>query len=147
MPSSQENHNHIYDIFNRHSLRSSEQRIIIYDYLLKNRIHPGAETIYRHLHVLHPTLSLTTVYNTMKAFHAHGLVTMINIEGGEVRYDVNTSFHAHFKCCRCGKLFDMPAMDEQKLLQGMPEGFKVDATHIDFYGLCPQCSAENAAQK
>ncbi|MBO7741907.1 MAG: transcriptional repressor [Victivallales bacterium] len=140
-------HAHIYDVFTRHGLRASEQRIVIYDYLLKNRIHPGAEAIYRHLHKLHPSLSLTTVYNTMKAFHTHGMVTLVTIEGGEVRYDVNTDFHAHFKCTGCGKLFDMPPMQDIRFLQDVPEGFEISATHVDLYGLCSECSKAEKTQK
>lgn len=129
----------IIGIFKSKGLRGSEQRIAIYDFLLKNRIHPGAEEIFKFLQNQHPTLSLTTVYNTLKAFEAHGLVTPITIENGELRYDVNVSFHAHFKCRKCQRLFDVdsPTMDMQK---EMPTGFKVEAVHLDYYGICPDCA-------
>ena len=127
-------------IFEKYGLRLSLPRLVIYDYLLKNRVHPGAEAIYRQLHEEHPTLSLTTVYNTLKAFHAHGVVKLIRVEGGELRYDVNTQFHAHFKCYRCGRLFDMPSPNEKSILKRLPPGFRVSDTSVDFHGLCQECA-------
>ncbi len=117
-------------------IRPSEPRICIYEYLWENRVHPGAEGIYKQLSPLHPTLSLTTVYNTLKLFAKHGIVQVLTIESGELRYDIRTDFHAHFKCRKCGKVTDLmlPMPD----LTPSPD-FQVEHTVLDFYGTCPEC--------
>ena len=44
------------------------QRIAIMEYLMDNPIHPSADDIYTALSPSMPTLSKTTVYNTLKLF-------------------------------------------------------------------------------
>ncbi len=125
-------------------LRPSEQRIAVYSYLLENRIHPCAEGIYQALSPQYPTLSRTTVYNTLKSFEESGLVMRLTIEDGEVRYDVNTIFHAHFKCEHCKSVTDFfPAGFEEKIPHP-GNGYEVSQIRLDFYGTCPACSERKA---
>ncbi|EJX04128.1 iron uptake regulatory protein [gut metagenome] len=63
-----------------HGVKPSVQRIAIMDYLLKNRTHPTAEEIYSALVNLIPTLSKTTVYNTLKLFVEQGAALMLTID-------------------------------------------------------------------
>lgn len=121
------------------SIRPSEPRICIYEFLLANRIHPGAEEIHKLLHADHPTLSLTTVYNTLKLFAEHKLVQVLTIESGELRYDINTDFHAHFKCRSCGKVHDL--FIEQPSIAIDPR-YQVEGLCLDFYGICPVCAGK-----
>ena len=88
-------------------LRPSEPRIAVLAFLMKNRIHPVAETIYKSLAPEYPTLSRTTVYNTLKLFEENKIVMPLTIEDGELRYDINTSFHGHFKCRKCHIVTDI----------------------------------------
>ena len=47
------------------NIRPSHQRIKVMEFLLKNKIHPTVDYIYNELHEEIPTLSKTTVYNTL----------------------------------------------------------------------------------
>ena len=119
-------------------IRPSEPRICIYEYLERHRIHPGAEEIYKAMLPDHPTLSLTTVYNTLKLFAEHGLVQVLTIESGELRYDIRTDFHAHFQCRGCGCVSDL----DLKIPEVQPDsGYLVERHCLDFYGLCPSCNS------
>lgn len=122
-------------------IHSSHQRIAIMDYLLKNCTHPTAEEIYSALSPKMPTLSLTTVYNTLKLFAEHNAVQAINIEGKNTRYDACTEPHAHFQCTRCGKVFDIP-LPTHAMCSNNPHlsGFEIQSTQIYHKGLCPQCA-------
>lgn len=126
-------------ILKKHDLRPSSPRITIYSYLLAHLIHPGADTIYRALLPENPTLSLTTVYNTLKLFVQYGLVTPLTIEDGEVRYDVNTAFHAHFKCRVCGGVSDFFSAEFESGIPHPAPEYLVESVHLDFYGVCPHC--------
>lgn len=51
-----------------HNIKPSMQRIAIMQYLMEHPIHPSADDIYTALSPSMPTLSKTTVYNTLKLF-------------------------------------------------------------------------------
>ena len=120
-------------------LRPSEPRIAVLAFLMKNRIHPVAETIYKSLAPEYPTLSRTTIYNTLKLFEENKIVMPLTIEDGELRYDINTSFHGHFKCRKCHSVTDIFLNDPSARIPMPENGCKVESIHLDFYGLCNEC--------
>ena len=120
----------------------SPQRIAVYGFLKTHPIHPTAERIMRELRPRLPTLSLTTVYNTLKLFVSKKLVSEVIIEDGELRFDADLKDHAHFKCTSCSEVFDLFPEGEKMDTSGLPrlpEGFTVDSVHICFRGRCSSC--------
>ncbi len=119
-------------------IRLSHQRLKVLEYLTQNYIHPTADQIYTGLHDEVPTLSKTTVYNTLNSLAEAGLVRVINIEDNETRYDIVVDNHGHFKCESCKKIFDfnidIDSFDTHDLY-----GFKIADKNIYFKGICPQC--------
>lgn len=83
----------------KHGIKPSLQRIAIAEYLMENRTHPTADEIYNALSVSVPTLSKTTVYNTLRLFAEQNAVLSLVIDEKNVRFDIDTSCHAHFQCC------------------------------------------------
>lgn len=122
-----------------HGISPSEQRIAVYDFLLRNHIHPTVDTIYRRLAPDHPTLSRTTVYNTLKLLAEKDLVLVLTIENGELRYDGNTTPHAHFKCNACDGIWDFFNVANPNPPDDCGEGFVFTSTQVNFYGTCPHC--------
>ena len=128
----------IADRLESRKIRPSLQRMAVYDFLLKNPVHPSADDIYSSLSPSIPTLSKTTVYNTLKQFADAGLVTTITIEDGELRFDADTSDHIHFKCTECGKIFDIYEnieIDNDIL----PKGFRLTKSQMNLWGTCREC--------
>lgn len=121
-----------------HGVKPSVQRLKIYEYLHTNRVHPTVDVIYSQLSPSMPTLSKTTVYNTLKLFVSNGVARAINIEDTETRYDSDTTYHGHFKCKACGSLFDVLLTDEEIKLQGL-KGFSIDEVQVNFKGYCNVC--------
>ena len=73
-------------IFKNKGIKPSYTRVRIMEYLVANRSHPTADEIYNSLVGEIPTLSKTTVYNSMNAFVQAGLARVITIEEtGEIR--------------------------------------------------------------
>ena len=72
-----------------------------------NPFHPTAEEVYQGLVNEIPTLSRTTIYNTLNFFAEKGLVKVLNLGHNETRYDLNTDQHVHFKCIKCGRIYDL----------------------------------------
>jgi len=120
------------------NIKPSLQRIKIYEFLYNNRIHPSADKIYTNLAPEIPTLSKTTVYNTLKTFIDNGIVKTLTIEDNEVRYDAITEEHAHFKCNLCGDIYDIE-IDATQLNFIKLKDFKIDNTNVYLNGKCKKC--------
>ena len=125
-----------------HGVKPSYQRTRIYEYLLNHMTHPTVDEIYQALADQIPTLSKTTVYNTLKAFMDVQLVRMVNIEEYEARFDVDLSTHGHFKCEKCGHIYDFELnMDEFK--SDFLKTFLIKERNIHFQGVCSKCLSKS----
>ena len=121
-----------------HGIKPSYPRIRIMEYLLTRKNHPTVDMVYEDLLKEMHTLSRTTVYNTVNLFFEKGIVQRLGIDEQEVRYDADISFHAHFKCDRCGRIWDLAAEPGQANIKGL-EKFKVREIQYYVKGLCEQC--------
>jgi Fe2+ or Zn2+ uptake regulation protein len=122
----------------KEGINPSFQRLKIYEYVMRNSTHPTVEAIFSHLSKEIPTLSKTTIYNTLNLFQEKNMVRGLTIEGKEVRYDGNTRPHAHFKCLACGALFDVPA-DVPWPAGDRVDGHKVVERQLYLRGICKHC--------
>ena len=125
-----------------HEIKPSYQRIKIFQYLVENKNHPTVDMIYKALCTEIPTLSKTTVYNTLNLFIEKKIVNVIVIEENETRYDSVMAVHGHFKCEKCGRIFDVNinkgAIEEKAL-----KDFKIKEQHYYFKGICKDCANNN----
>ena len=126
------------DILKKHDVKPTIVRMKVYDYLTGMKNHPTADTVYKSLSGEIPTLSKTSVYNTMELFLEKHLVQAITIEENETRFDADISDHGHFKCTGCGEVFDFD-VKLSGLRHSLPETFRVDERHIYYKGRCPEC--------
>lgn len=124
-------------------IRPSLTRVMIYDYLLNHRTHPTADEIYRELAPDAPTLSKTTVYNTVKLLSSEGVIKMLTIEEQQARFDACVDDHGHFLCNGCKKVFDF---DVEMPKDTLPDGFVAKTKEIFYTGLCKKCSVDETAQ-
>ena len=131
-----------YDYLMDHGVKPSVQRLAVMEYLLMNRSHPSADEIHSALIVKIPTLSKTTVYNTLKLFVEHGAVKLLTIDEKNVKFDVDISDHAHFLCTKCNKVYDIP-LYMNHLLQStaVPEDYEVESMALYVRGICKACKA------
>lgn len=128
-----------------HDIRPSTQRIAIMQFLLDNHTHPTAEEIYLQLLPKIPSLSKTTVYNTMKLFIRKGVAIMIDIDGRNARFDGDVNTHAHFQCHSCNRIFDLDQPNLHSAIS-IEEGFSVESLCLNIRGLCPECNHRNQAE-
>jgi Fur family transcriptional regulator, peroxide stress response regulator len=120
------------------NIRPSIQRVKVLDYLLKNQSHPTVEQIFRGLQNEIPTLSKTTIYNTLNLFVKSGLVKVLTIEDNETRYDIITESHGHFKCEECGSIFNFRVDIDLVAAEDLC-GFEINDRNVYFKGFCPHC--------
>lgn len=121
-----------------HNIKPSLQRIKIFEYLYDNREHPTVDTIYTDLVDDIPTLSKTTVYNTLKLFIDNGITSTVTIEDNEVRYDAIMEDHGHFKCNQCGNVYDVD-IDTSNIKFNQLKDFQIEDTNIYLKGICNKC--------
>ena len=126
-------------------VRPSVQRVAVYSYLCEHPVHPTVETLYASLSPEYPTLSKTTIYNTLKLFEEKKLVHSLKIEDDKLRYDADVRPHIHFKCEKCGKVFDV--FDDAniadymlKCTDALPEGFAMTKMQTNMWGVCRDCA-------
>lgn len=125
-------------MLHRAGVRPSVQRLAVLDYVANLQTHPAADEVYLHVAREFPTMSKTTVYNSLHALVDAGVLRQLELDGPSTRYDLALQEpHSHFRCNRCGKIFDMalPAGIEGVVA----DGFKVEAADIFFAGRCPEC--------
>jgi|SRR5665647_503207 len=130
-----ESHNYL----RQFAIKPSVQRTAVMEYMLSNRTHPTIDEIYLALSPSMPTLSKTTVYNTLDLFVEKGAVRPLVIDERNARYDVDISAHAHFICKNCGNIYDIFDMNPSLFQLPSDNKFTVDTVEISYSGTCHQC--------
>lgn len=109
-------------------LRPTRQRLALAQLLVGDgeHRHVTAESLYDAARAAGGAVSLATVYNTLRAFCAAGLVQEITVDGSKSYFDTRLDDHPHFYWEDSGKLTDAPA-DQLEIarLPAAPEGTRI----------------------
>jgi Fur family ferric uptake transcriptional regulator/Fur family peroxide stress response transcriptional regulator len=132
------------DRLQQFGVKPSLQRIAVMNYLLKNYTHPTADTIFNSLYPAIPTLSKTTVYNTLKLLTQQGAIIEITIDDKNLRYDADISKHAHFKCISCGCVNDIPVNNYKALSVKKIGDLLITDAQLYYKGYCEKCNSKMA---
>ncbi len=119
------------------NIKPTIQRIKIYEYLKTHKTHPDAETIYADLIKELPTLSLSTVYNTLKEFANNGLILEVFAEH-KTYFDGYNQPHNHYICDICGKVYDIN-IEFNFLKKKKISGHLIKKFCGIFRGICSEC--------
>jgi len=117
-------------------LRSTPQREVVFDVLLKKRDHPTADEVYARVRQEMPTISLATVYNCLETLVQCNLVRAVNFERGPTRYCPNLRPHAHFHDEQTGATYDidLPPQVLENVNAVLPHGYDASSVEIIFRG-------------
>ena len=128
-----------YDRLINSEIKPSMQRLEIMQFLMTHFTHPTVDDVYTGLVTKIPTLSRTTVYNTLRMFSEKNAAQMITIDDHRVCYDGNIGKHAHFYCKCCHRIIDL--FDEVKFptVQNEISGNRVDDAQFYVKGVCVDC--------
>ncbi len=132
----------ITNILKDENITPSYTRIQIYNYLSQGKIHATVDEIFIDLEKILPSLSKTTVYNTLKLFLEKKIVNPINLYDNKMRYELARSDHAHFHCDTCSKIYDIPINRDINLPDNLKDSV-VDEHHLILIGTCPDCLDKN----
>jgi Fur family transcriptional regulator, peroxide stress response regulator len=126
-------------------LRLTPQRLAICALLADSDNHPTAHMIYEELHPQFPSLSLSTVYNTLDTLVKLGVVNALGSAGdGVEHYDSDIQPHVNLACLSCNKVIDLHSQHVNELEQEVVDasGFKIKGARVMYYGYCPLCQSK-----
>lgn len=123
-------------------LRVTPQRYAVYANLLERCDHPTVEQLVVDLNKEFPVSSQATVYSSLKALQAVGLVREVLLEEGISRYDANVQPHHHFRCRQCGHIEDVDWQAFAPLsLSDLRPGLQPEHYEVTVHGLCDRCAS------
>jgi len=115
-------------------LRPTRQRLMICGHLFNGQDrHFTAEDLFLELRGNDgvDTLSLATIYNTLKGFTEVGLLSTLTVDSGKLYYDTNTSHHYHVYNSEGRLLSDLEVSEMQiKGLPQLPDGQEIDRIDV-----------------
>lgn len=121
--------------------RLTRQREAILKMLRNNRSHPTADQIYDAIRKEIPNISKGTVYRNLQVLEDDEVISVLNINGTQSRYEVRQKSHYHIRCEKCGRVFDINEPVNTEIGKRIAErtGFKVLSHQMEFWGLCKDC--------
>ena len=122
----------------KNNIRLTHQRLKVLEYLSKNKKHPTVDEIYKDLKQEVPSLSKTTIYNTLNYLAELKLIKVLAIDDNEAHFDAVTKMHGHFKCDICNKIYDF-GVDVNSCNTEDLSNFEIDEKIVYFKGTCPGC--------
>jgi Fe2+ or Zn2+ uptake regulation protein len=137
-----------FKLLRRPRRRVTDQRRLILEAVRETESHPTAEWIFRKVRRRLPRISLGTVYRNLKLLAEDGLVRELDSRGFG-RYDGNTARHDHFTCQVCGRIVDLIAPVDKRLLRRAARRTGLEIAHhrIEFYGRCKACRVKGERRK
>jgi len=121
-----------------YGIRPSLPRVEVMQYLLEHRTHPNVDTIYQDLLDKIPSLSKTTVYNTVQRLAEKGAVLRLTIDDKNVCFDGVSEPHPHFLCKECGKIYDLQFTPKIDIQLDFSE-HQIEEVSIYYRGICKDC--------
>ena len=125
-------------LLKQNNMKITHHRLAILKYLDEHNNHPTAEEIYSKLKAKNPSLSKTTVYNSLDILQKNSIIQSLTICGSEYRYDFKKGMHHHFLCKKCGRIVDID-IECPNIKKVESYGYEIEEVHGYFKGLCKDC--------
>jgi len=113
--------------------------------IISENAHLDASEIYRLAKIEDDKMSLSTVYRTVRLLEEMGLVEASELGEDHYHYEVRLSEHYHLICLGCGKVVEIPPVEEVSKL-GEERGFEVVGVKLELFGYCPACRKKRAVR-
>jgi len=123
--------------------RKSKQKEAILRVLKGTTSHPSADWVYEQVRREIPNISLGTVYRNLKLLKQEGEISELDLASTLSRFDGNSQDHYHFRCEKCGRIFDVDELVDKEIDDRVAQktGFKVSHHRLEFRGLCKDCQS------
>ncbi|PZR95431.1 MAG: transcriptional repressor [Stutzerimonas stutzeri] len=118
-------------------LRMTQQRRLILRVLAESDDHPDAKGIFTRAFAHDPTLSLSTVYRTMKVLETQGAIERHAFEDGVSRYEhADQQHHDHLIDVETGQVveFSSPEIEALQAKIAAELGYEIVRHKLELYG-------------
>ena len=122
-------------------MRQTRQRRLVWEAIQHLGSHPCADDVASHLESAGSGLPLSTVYRSLEALTASGVLRAVNLGSGPTYYELVTEDHQHAVCEVCGGILHLDHRVAQELEHQLLErdGFRANRTEVVVLGLCRAC--------
>ncbi|MDC0040109.1 transcriptional repressor [Paracoccaceae bacterium] len=100
--------------------------------------HPDVEELYERINKVDKSISLATVYRTVKLFEELGILEKLEFGDGRARYeDADREHHDHLINVQNGEVIEFVNSDIEKLQEKIAQelGFKLLGHKLELYGV------------
>ena len=121
----------------------TSQRQLILSQIQKSGGHISAKELYQRASSKNKSISLATVYRTLRLFKELGLIEERRLGRVYCYYEIKESpEHQHLVCRCCGKVTEFESLPIRKLVEKVGRDHGFNTTKIELYmeGYCQQCT-------
>ena len=119
-----------------HNIRMTSQREIIIQVIEESDDHPDVDQIYLRANALDKTISIATVYRTVRLFEQAGIIERLEFGDGRSRYEEAGEHHEHLVDLDTGDVIEFyhPELEalKEKIAQDM--GYDFVSHWLELYG-------------
>lgn len=119
-------------------LRMTDQRRTIARVLSMSEDHPDAEELHRRANALDSSISLATVYRTVKLFEESNIIERHDFRNGRSRFEeVPNEHHDHLIDVRTGEVIEFQNAEIERLQEFIAKelGYKLVDHRLELYGV------------
>lgn len=129
------------DLLRDNGLRATSQRIAIMRAVMDGDEHPTAEEVWETAREGQPTLSLSTVYDTLSRFVQLDLIDELHAGEEATRYEFLDRPHVNLVCTSCGRVEDA---ESERIADLIAEAdgasrFAIGPQPVELEGRCADC--------
>lgn len=119
-------------------LRMTQPRRIIAQVLEGSDDHPDVEELYNRASAIDPSISIATVYRTVKLFEEAGILDKLEFGDGRARYeDAERDHHDHLIDMNSGEVIEFVDAEIEALQEKIAEklGYELRGHRLELYGV------------
>lgn len=119
-------------------LRMTEQRRVVARVLASAHDHPDVEEVHRRAAAIDKTISIATIYRTVRLFEEAGILTRHDFGEGRARYEVTPdAHHDHLIDIKTGKVIEFTNDEIERLQAEVARrlGYRLVDHRLELYGV------------
>ena len=126
----------LYDKCLKVGLRMTLPRKIILEVIEDSEDHPDVEEMYRRAVERDKSISIATVYRTIKLFEEAGIIERLDIGDGRSRYEEAGEHHEHLVDVETGEIIEFQdhELEEMKKAVALKMGYELVDHRLELFG-------------
>ena len=126
----------LYDKCLKNGLRMTLPRKVILEVIEDSEDHPDVDELYRRAVLKDRSISIATVYRSIKLFEESGIIERLDIGDGRARYEEAGEHHEHLIDIESGEIieFQNEELEEMKRQVALKMGYELVDHRLELFG-------------